>query len=91
MGGYSDITLFYTCRVAVVPFGVGNSKLLVRTMKDVRARAIYCTPSYLRILSPLVKEELGIEPRDLGLKIVIILGGGDPESLIPRKSRTCGV
>ncbi|MDA4114447.1 MAG: AMP-binding protein [Thaumarchaeota archaeon] len=74
MGGYSDITFFEHAGVAVVPFGVGNSKLLVRTMKDVRARAIYCTPSYLRILSPLVKEELGIEPRDLGLKIAIISG-----------------
>ena len=76
MGGYSDITFFENAGTTVVPFGVGNSKLLVSTMKDIQPSAIYCTPSYLRILSPLVKEELGIEPRDLGLKIAIISGEG---------------
>ena len=74
MGGYSDITFFEKAGAAVVPFGVGNSKLLVRTMKDLHPSAIYCTPSYLRTLAPLVKEDLGIEPRDLGLKTAVISG-----------------
>ena len=34
------------------------------------------TTSYLRVLESVVREELGVEPGDLGLKLAIL--GGEP-------------
>jgi len=52
----------------VIPFGVGNSRLLVKTILDLRPTAISCTPSYVSRLEVLLKGEFDMEPRQLGLR-----------------------
>src|SRR5262249_16306909 len=70
---------------AVVPFGVGHTGLLVRTIRDLGATAISCTPSYMAVLARVVRDELGIEPRALGLRLGLF--GGEPGMAIPGTRR----
>jgi phenylacetate-CoA ligase len=76
MGGFTDHTNLERTGAAVMPFGVGNTSLLVRVIRDAGIDAISGTPSYPRVLENVVREELGIEPRDLGLKLGLF--GGEP-------------
>lgn len=76
MGGYTDHRDLEQTGAGVVPFGVGNSAQLVRLIQDLRIDAISCTPSYPNRLESVVREELGIEPAELGLKLGLF--GGEP-------------
>ena len=76
MGGYTEHGNIERTGAAVVPFGVGNTKLLVRVIRDAGVDAIMGTTSYPRVLESVVREELGVEPGDLGLKLAIL--GGEP-------------
>jgi phenylacetate-CoA ligase len=85
LGGYTDHSSLEHTGAAVVPFGVGHSGLLVRTVRDLGATAISCTPSYMAVLARVVRDELGIEPRDLGLRLGLF--GGEPGMAIPGTRR----
>lgn len=76
MGGYTDHRDLERTGAGVVPFGVGNSAQLVRLIKDLGIDAISCTPSYPNRLENVVREELGVEPAELGLKLGLF--GGEP-------------
>ncbi|MFP4036681.1 MAG: phenylacetate--CoA ligase family protein [Desulfobacteraceae bacterium] len=76
MGGYSDHANLERTGATVLPFGVGNSRLLVRVIKEAGISAISSTPSYPKYLEPVVREELGIEPSELGLRLGLF--GGEP-------------
>ncbi len=76
MGGYTDHRNLEATGATVVPFGVGNSRQLVRVIREVGIDAISCTPSYPPHLEGIVREELGIEPAELGLKLGLF--GGEP-------------
>jgi phenylacetate-CoA ligase len=76
MGGYTDHSSLEYAGAAVVPFGVGNSRLLVRTIRDLRITAISCTPSYMGVLASVVPDELGLQPSQLGLRLGLF--GGEP-------------
>ena len=76
MGGLSDHMSLEKTGAVAVPFGVGNSRLLVRVIKEAGIDAISSTPSYPRVLEGAVREELAIEPRELGLKLGLF--GGEP-------------
>lgn len=76
MGGYTDHRNLENTGATVVPFGIGNSRLLVRVIQEIGVDAISCTPSYPRNLQDIVREELGIEPVELGLKLGLF--GGEP-------------
>lgn len=48
----------------VIPFGVGDSQLLVRTIRDLGIAAIHCTPSYPAALERTLAEHFpGLTPR----------------------------
>ena len=74
LGGYTDHSSLEYTGAAVVPFGVGHTRLLVRTIRDLGVTAICCTPSYMAVLGQVVREELGMEPRDLGLRLGLFGG-----------------
>ena len=76
MGGYTDHRDLERTGAGVVPFGVGNSAQLVRVIQELQIDAISCTPSYPNRLESVVREELGIEPAELGLKLGLF--GGEP-------------
>ena len=76
MGGYTDHANLETTGATVFPFGVGNSRRLVRVIQEAGITVISSTPSYPNTLEGLVREELGIEPIELGLKLGLF--GGEP-------------
>ena len=80
-GGYTDHRNLETTGATVIPFGVGNSTQLVRLIQELNIDAISSTPSYPNRLENVVREELGVEPIDLGLKLGLF--GGEPGLEIP--------
>jgi phenylacetate-CoA ligase len=75
MGGFTDHTSLEATGAAVVPFGVGDSELLIRTIRELRITAISCTPSYPAVLERVIAERFpGLRPRDLGLRLGLFGG-----------------
>ena len=81
LGGYTDHRSLETTGATVIPFGVGNSSQLVRLIQDLKIDTISSTPSYPNRLEQVVREELGIEPVELSLKLGLF--GGEPGLEIP--------
>lgn len=83
MGGYTDHSTLEAAGAAVVPFGVGDTQLLIRTIKELGITAISCTPSYPAVLERVIAEDFpGLRPSDLGLKLGLFGGEAgldDPE------------
>ncbi|HCH22879.1 MAG TPA: CoF synthetase [Oceanospirillaceae bacterium] len=77
MGGLTDHLTLEKTGATVVPFGVGNTELLIRTILETGISAISCTPSYPAVLEQVVKEKFPqLSPQDLGLKLGLF--GGEP-------------
>ena len=75
MGGVSDHLALEAAGATVIPFGVGDSALLVRTILDLKVTAIHCTPSYPAALERTIAEHFpGLAPRDLGLRLALFGG-----------------
>jgi phenylacetate-CoA ligase len=67
-GGLTDYMPIEGMGATGIPFGVGNTAILLRTIKTLGINAISCTPSYMFTLRDKCREELGIDPKDLGLR-----------------------
>ncbi|OAN79183.1 CoF synthetase [Jannaschia sp. EhC01] len=77
MGGLTDHMTLQATGALVIPFGVGSTELLVRTIQEVAIDAISCTPSYPAVLERVLAEAFpGLAPRHLGLKLGLF--GGEP-------------
>lgn len=77
MGGLTDHMTLERTGALVVPFGVGNTELLIRTIREVGVTAISCTPSYPAVIARVLAEKFpGTAPRDLGLRLGLF--GGEP-------------
>ena len=77
MGGVTDHLTLERTGALVVPFGVGETALLVRTIRELGINAISCTPSYPAVLERVIEDEFaGLAPRDLGLELGLF--GGEP-------------
>ncbi|MBS0562324.1 MAG: AMP-binding protein [Proteobacteria bacterium] len=75
MGGYTDHATLEATGAAVVPFGVGETRLLVETIRDLSITAISCTPSYPAVLERTIADHFpGLRPRDLGLRLGLFGG-----------------
>ncbi len=72
-GGVTDHMTLEAAGAAVVPFGVGNTRLLLDTIRSLSVTAISCTPSYPALLEKILRED-GIEPRSLGLRLGLFGG-----------------
>ncbi|MCC7047906.1 MAG: phenylacetate--CoA ligase family protein [Alphaproteobacteria bacterium] len=93
MGGFTDHTTLEATGAAVVPFGVGDTQLLVQTIRELGITAISCTPSYPAVLERVIAEHFpGVKPRDLGLKLGLFGGeaGLDNPELRQRLEATWG-
>jgi len=66
MGGFSDHENLEATGATVVPFGVGQTALLIQTIRELQVNAISATPSYMLPLAEAVLAQ-GLNPRDLGL------------------------
>ncbi len=67
IGGFSDHENLETTGATVVPFGVGQTALLIQTIRELHINAISATPSYMLPLAEAVVAQ-GLNPRDLGLR-----------------------
>ena len=75
MGGLTDHMTLQATGAMVVPFGIGSTELLVRTIQEVGITAISCTPSYPAVLERVIEQKFpGLSPRDLGLKLGLFGG-----------------
>ncbi|WP_119272383.1 phenylacetate--CoA ligase family protein [Taklimakanibacter deserti] len=83
MGGYTDHSTLEAAGATVVPFGIGETQLLIRTIRELGITAISCTPSYPAVLERVIAENFpGLRPSDLGLKLGLFGGEAgldDPE------------
>jgi phenylacetate-CoA ligase len=75
-GGVTDHLNLEATGATVVPFGVGNTKNLIKTIMVIRPTAISCTPSYLSRLEFVLQTEFKLRPQDLGLKKAFL--GAEP-------------
>ncbi len=94
MGGVSDHLTLERTGATVVPFGVGNTELLIRTIREIGIDAISCTPSYPAVLERVLEEKFpGLKPADLGLKLGLFGGeaGLDDPALRARIRGTWGM
>jgi phenylacetate-CoA ligase len=94
MGGLTDHMTLERTGATVVPFGVGSTALLVRTIRDLGITAISCTPSYPAVLERVLDEEFpGLAPADLGLRLGLFGGeaGLDDPALRARLTATWGM
>jgi phenylacetate-CoA ligase len=75
MGGYTDHTTLEATGATVIPFGIGETQLLVRTIRELGITAISCTPSYPAVLERVIAQDFpGLAPRDLGLALGLFGG-----------------
>ena len=75
MGGVTDHLTLEKTGAMVVPFGVGGTELLIRTILEIGIDAISCTPSYPAVLEKVLDEHFPeLAPRDLGLKLGLFGG-----------------
>jgi phenylacetate-CoA ligase len=87
MGGFTDHTTLEATGATVVPFGVGETQLLVRTIQELGITAISCTPSYPAVLERTLATHFpGTRPRDLGLRLGLFGGeAGMDDPLLRRR------
>jgi phenylacetate-CoA ligase len=67
-GGVTDYMPIEQMQATAIPFGVGNTSLLLRLITTLRINAISATPSYMFALRDRCHRELGMDPSDLGLR-----------------------
>ena len=66
-GGVTDYHCLEKSGATCIPFGTGNTEMLIETIKKLRINAISCTPSYIFKIYDKCKE-LGINFKSLKLK-----------------------
>lgn len=94
MGGLTDHLTLERTGATVIPFGVGSSELLIRTIREIGVTAISCTPSYPAVLERVLQERFGdLKPVDLGLKLGLFGGeaGLDDPAFRNRLKATWGL
>jgi len=94
MGGVTDHMTLQKTGALVIPFGVGSTELLIRTIQQVGVTALSCTPSYPAVLERVIAEKFpGLSPCDLGLKLGLFGGepGLDDPALRARLKHTWGL
>jgi len=91
-GGVTDHMIIEASGATVVPFGVGHTRKLLETISELGVTGIHCTPSYPALLEKVLREEMGRDPRSLGLQIGLFGGeaGLDHAALRARLEETWG-
>jgi phenylacetate-CoA ligase len=81
VGGLPIRDAFEKIGATVVPIGTGASEKAVQAMNTLGVTALHSTPSYARYLADYIREKVGRDPREFGLRKVFVggePGGGEP-------------
>ncbi len=70
---------------AFVPIGAGASHQLVTSIRNLGGTVLTCTPSYAQYVAEYVRDRFGMEPRELGLRRIML--GAEPGGGIPAVRR----
>jgi phenylacetate-CoA ligase len=91
-GGVTDHMIIEASGATAVPFGVGSTRKLLETIAELGITGIHCTPSYPALLEKVLREEMGREPRSLGLQLGLFGGeaGLDNRAFRARLEQTWG-
>jgi phenylacetate-CoA ligase len=91
-GGVTDHMIIEASGATAVPFGVGHTRKLLETIIELGVSGIHCTPSYPALLEKVLREEMGREPRSLGLTLGLFGGesGLDHRAFRDRLEETWG-
>lgn len=73
-GGYTDHQSLEETGAGVIPFGVGHTKELIQTILTIHPTSIHCTPSYLKKIEAVLKEDFNMKPSELGLRLGLFGG-----------------
>jgi len=84
-GGYTDHHSLEASGAAVIPFGVGNTNKLIETILLIKPTAIHCTPSYIKKIELILKNDFKLSPHDLKLKLGLFGGESGLQNPIFRK------
>lgn len=68
-----------------VPIGTGASDRLLSAIEHLGGTVLTCTPSYANYLAEYVRDHLGTEPDELGLRRILL--GAEPGGAIPAVRR----
>ena len=86
MGGYTDHAALEATGAMVVPYGVGGTRSLIRTIQELGINAISCTPSYPAVLEQIIEKDFpDLSPRDLGLELGLFGGEAGLDDLLFRQ------
>ncbi|WP_343211937.1 AMP-binding protein (plasmid) [Aliisedimentitalea scapharcae] len=94
MGGLTDHMTLQKTGALVIPFGVGSTELLIRTIQEVGVTALSCTPSYPAVLERVIADRFpDLSPKDLGLRLGLFGGeaGLDDPAWRTRMTQTWGL
>ena len=64
-----------------IPIGTGASDRVITSIRDLKGDVLFGTPSYAIYLANYVREKYGIEPRELGIKLIST--GAEPGGSMP--------
>ncbi len=59
-----------------IPAGAGNTARQIKLIRDFGVSVVHIIPSYALYLANTLKEKLGVDPKDLGLRIALV--GAEP-------------
>lgn len=85
-GGVTDHLTLEETGATVLPFGVGSTKRLVEVIRDLGINVISSTPSYPALLKKILREDFGLAPRDLGLRLALFGGEAGLDNMEFRKA-----
>src|ERR1700692_193094 len=85
-GGFTDHTILEATGATVIPFGVGNTRLLIDSIVNLGINAISCTPSYPGLIEHILRETSDLHPRDLKLRLGLFGGEAGLDHLDLRRA-----
>ena len=81
VGGLPVAAAVEAVGATLLPIGTGASDRLIASIRSMKADVLATTPSYAIYLAELAREEMGVDPAELGIRRVMV--GAEPGGGVP--------
>lgn len=81
VGGLPVAAAVEAVGATLLPIGTGASDRLIASIRAMKADVLATTPSYALYLAELAREEMGVDPAELGIRRVMV--GAEPGGGVP--------